>query len=75
VSLHRNLSLWRVIPNASSSTSKIRVFAEKANCALRRAVKLAGKTETFYQAEAPWMAIRCVPDKMQGEPKPIAARL
>jgi len=39
-----------------SSLSKVRVFAEKANCALRRAVKLAGKTETFYQAEAPWRA-------------------
>jgi len=44
----------------SAKTSKLYlkkpVFAEKAICALRRAAKLAGKTETFYQAEAPWMA-------------------
>jgi len=30
-------------------------LTEKANFALRRTAKLAGKTKTFYQAEVPWM--------------------
>jgi len=39
-----------------SSHSKTQGFDGKAICALSRAAKFAGKPETFYRAEAPWVA-------------------